>query len=297
MDYRNFNNTYFIRMDKGDEIISRILEVCRTEGISSCTYSGIGGCGSIEIRAYYEETDEFKTRKVERIMELVTLSGNVITDEKGELCHHTHAVLSYNEGDEHCIIAGHMESILVSHVAEIELHPVIGGRLIKRTDPVTGLGSWGFEAQTLLEKAKTLARSQFAGRTDKAGVDYFEGHLSSVASLVSSDEEKTVAYLHDVLEDTDYPEEKLREEFGDEITDAVVLLTHRDKLGEEGYLDYIRHLKEAGNELAIAVKIADLTNNSDYTRLGASSPEELGAKDRRRWEKYCRSLEILREGI
>ena len=121
------------------------------------------------------------------------------------------------------------------------------------------------QAEQLLEKAKELARAEFAGRTDKAGVDYFLGHLSAVAGLVSSDKEKTVAYLHDILEDTDYPEGKLREEFGDEIVDAVVLLTHKEKMDETGYLDYIHNLKASGNVLAIAVKIADLTNNSDYT--------------------------------
>ena len=147
---------------------------------------------------------------------------------------------------------------------------------------------------SLLDEAKALAKEQFAGKRDKAGVGYFEGHLSSVAALVETDEEKTVAFLHDLLEDTDYPEAELRKEFGDKIVDAILLVTHKGHLDEEGYLDYIRRLKESGNKLAIAVKIADLTNNSDYTRLGASCPEELPEKDRKRWEKYQKSLEILK---
>ena len=145
----------------------------------------------------------------------------------------------------------------------------------------------------MLERARNLARIQFAGKKDKRGVDYFSGHLCTVASLVSSEKEKTVAFLHDLLEDTPYPEAALREEFGDEIADAVLLLTHREHMDEEQYLDYIRKLKASGNQLAITVKIADLTNNSDYTRLGASSPDELKEKDRKRWEKYQKSLQIL----
>lgn len=154
----------------------------------------------------------------------------------------------------------------------------------------------GQQPDSMADKAKKLAKTLFAGVTDKAGVDYFEGHLSSVAALVETDEEKAAAYLHDVLEDTDYPEDKLREEFGDRIVDAVLLVTHKGHVDEEGYLNYVRNLKASGNELAIAVKIADLTNNSDYTRLGASSPDELKEKDRRRWEKYQRSLDILKGG-
>ena len=147
----------------------------------------------------------------------------------------------------------------------------------------------------LEERARHLAREQFAGRTDKAGVDYYEGHLTSVAALVDGDEKKTVAYLHDILEDTDYPEDKLREEFGDRIVDALLLVTHKGHLDDEGYLNYIRKLKESGNELAIAVKIADLTNNSDCTRLGVSSPDDLPEEDRKRWEKYQKSLRILQD--
>lgn len=151
----------------------------------------------------------------------------------------------------------------------------------------------GNSMNPLLENAKMLAKEQFDGRVDKAGADYYRGHLCSVASLVNSDEEKIVAFLHDILEDTDYPEGKLREQFGDRIVDAICLLTHREKLTEEGYLDYIQHLKESGNELAIAVKKADLTNNSDFTRLGATTLDDLSSKDRKRWEKYQKSLNIL----
>ena len=149
---------------------------------------------------------------------------------------------------------------------------------------------------TLLEQAPELAKQQFTGKTDKASVDYYEGHLCSVAALVETEEEKTVAFLHDILEDTDYPEERLREQFGDKIVDAILLITHKGKMSATDYLQYILDLKRSGNELAIAVKIADLTNNSDYRRLGADRPEDLSGKDKQRWEKYRISLAILKLG-
>lgn len=43
MDYRKFGETYYIRMDKGDEIISTILGICQKEQIASAIFSGIGG--------------------------------------------------------------------------------------------------------------------------------------------------------------------------------------------------------------------------------------------------------------
>ena len=43
MDYRKFGDTLYIRMDKGDEIIGSILDICEKEQIPSAIFSGIGG--------------------------------------------------------------------------------------------------------------------------------------------------------------------------------------------------------------------------------------------------------------
>ena len=47
MDYRNYGGTFYIRADKGDEVIDCILDVCRREGIRSAIFSGIGGHGLV----------------------------------------------------------------------------------------------------------------------------------------------------------------------------------------------------------------------------------------------------------
>lgn len=50
MDYRKFGECYYIRMDRDDEIISTILEICKKENIRSATFSGIGGCKDAKSR-------------------------------------------------------------------------------------------------------------------------------------------------------------------------------------------------------------------------------------------------------
>ena len=50
MDYRKNGNTYYIRFDRGDEIVSGIIDICRKEEIHSSVYSGIGGCENAEIQ-------------------------------------------------------------------------------------------------------------------------------------------------------------------------------------------------------------------------------------------------------
>ena len=49
MDYRKIGDNYYIRMDRGDEIISNLLEICEKESIPSAVFSGIGGCQSAEL--------------------------------------------------------------------------------------------------------------------------------------------------------------------------------------------------------------------------------------------------------
>ena len=144
MEYRKYGDIFYIRMDRGDEIIEKILMVCKEEGIHSCTFNGIGGCGKAEIQTFIPETGTFEMRRLEGMLELVSLYGNVITDENGDYYHHTHAVFAYKVGEDHRVAAGHMKSIMVSYTAEIELRPVVEGEIKRKYDPETGTGFWSF---------------------------------------------------------------------------------------------------------------------------------------------------------
>ena len=78
------------------------------------------------------------------MLELVSMNGSITSDESGNLFHHTHAVFSYKKDDEHFMAGGHIKSIEVLYTGEIELRPVIGGKITRKTDPETGTGFWNF---------------------------------------------------------------------------------------------------------------------------------------------------------
>ena len=145
MDYRQYGGTVYIRMDRGDEIIGTILDICRREKIESAIYSGIGGCESAEIQTFIPEKGAFELQELEGMLELVSLNGNIVTDEAGTYYHHTHAMFSFKEGEEHRFAAGHIKSVKVLYTAEIELRPVVGGAIRRQYDPETGTGFWKFE--------------------------------------------------------------------------------------------------------------------------------------------------------
>ncbi len=145
MDYRKFGETYYIRMDRGDEIIGGIIEVCRAEKLQSAVFSGIGGCGAAEIQTFIPEEGAFETRKIEGLLELVSMNGNVNTDAEGDYYHHTHAIMTYKDGGAHGVAGGHIKSLTVLYTAEIELRPVTGGAIRRKYDAETGTGFWSFE--------------------------------------------------------------------------------------------------------------------------------------------------------
>ena len=110
-------------------------------------------------------------------------------------------------------------------------------------------------------RARCLAHIAHIDQVDKSGENYYT-HLVRVSEKVKDLEEKTVAYLHDILEDTQVDVVHL-EAFGfpSHIIEAVKIVTQR--VGEETYRKYIQRVKDSGNTLALAVKIADNEDHLD----------------------------------
>ena len=142
MDYRNFGSTYYIRLDRGDEIVKSILAVCEKEGIASATFSGIGGCSDAHLQTFLPEKGAFETEVVRGALEMVSLLGNVISDENGNRYYHAHAMYSTRKDGVPCFAGGHLKSSTVLYTAEITLQPVAGGSIGYMLNPETGTGFW-----------------------------------------------------------------------------------------------------------------------------------------------------------
>ena len=132
------------------------------------------------------------------------------------------------------------------------------------------------------ELALQIAQKAHAGQVDKAGKDYIL-HPMTVASYMDTDIEKTIAYLHDVLEDTDVTVDALRKIFPNEIVDTLITLTHRK---DESYFEYIQRVSKS--KLAKKVKVADLLHNLDITRI-----KEPTKQDYERLEKHKKAIIYL----
>ena len=179
----------------------------------------------------------------------------------------------------------------------------------------------GYWAPVVIAAARVAYRLH-QGQTDKGGHDYFDAHLLRVGRSGSDWKEQAVGFLHDAAEDTPHSVDDVVRMVNDElqqlatlagngddswvdefdimpiangrvvnpspadwkeISDALTLLNKATAPSREAYIERI-----ATNDLAARVKLNDLSNNMDLTRI--PNPTE---NDRRRNDRYCAEYDFL----
>ena len=133
-----------------------------------------------------------------------------------------------------------------------------------------------------LFKAFFMMLRAHINQKDKAGRCYIF-HPINVALGVKGIRTKTVALLHDVLEDSDLYSIKDFSFLDEEQMEGILLLTHNT---DEEYFDYINRVKT--NKIALAVKLSDLRHNLNLKRL-----KTITEKDINRRNKYLKAMELL----
>jgi (p)ppGpp synthase/HD superfamily hydrolase len=176
---------------------------------------------------------------------------------------------------------------------------------------------------SIVDRARDLAYRAHAGQVDKAGRPYIE-HVARVAERVREDrrcpnedcngwgeivhwetvhcgdpsccspattpcpdcdEAEAVAWLHDVQEDcADCFDLEILMEFPDEVYESIYLLTRDPIVDDEDYYYSIRN-----HPVALRVKLADIADNSDESRL-AMLDEKTAARLRRKYAKAFKAL-------
>lgn len=133
-------------------------------------------------------------------------------------------------------------------------------------------------------RAIKLAYAAHHGQVDQSGLPYIH-HVFHVAEQMTDEVTTVAALLHDIIEDTALTLDDLREQgFLPEAVEAVRRLTHN---ADVPYLDYVRALRD--NPIAVSVKLADLTHNSDLSRLA-----HITERDKQRAQKYRQAIDILK---
>lgn len=136
----------------------------------------------------------------------------------------------------------------------------------------------------ILEKAIRIAVNAHFGQKDRVGAPYIL-HPLRVMHAMESIDAKIVGILHDVVEDTDITfDDLIAEGIPKHLVITLRLLTHSENLS---YEDYIARISE--NPLAVRVKLADMRDNMDLTRL-----KKITEEDTQLFEKYVANYRFLK---
>lgn len=137
----------------------------------------------------------------------------------------------------------------------------------------------------LLEKSIKVAEKVFENRLDKGGNPYMV-HLLSVSYFMDSELDKTVAILHDILEDSNVTREELKDfGYSKEVIESIEILTRKDK---EEYSKYIERIISSNNLTALNVKLYDLKNNMDISRIKNPTPKDFERIETRYRKSYIK---------
>lgn len=119
MIVKNMGDAFYLRIDRGEEILTSIKEFCETYGVISGLISGLGSVTEAELGLFDIYKKEYLKTEFNGIYEIASMNGNISRmDDEPYL--HVHAVLS----DFECkAVGGHFAKGIVGATCEVVVTP------------------------------------------------------------------------------------------------------------------------------------------------------------------------------
>lgn len=140
MEYKRFSDKILLRVDRGEDIIAKLKELCELENISLGCVSGIGAVMETEIGIFNVDTKQYFSKTINGLYEVSNLTGN-ISKMNGETYLHLHITIGDVKKNE--VYAGHLNRAVVGATAEI-IVTVIDGVVDRKKDETVGLNLFKF---------------------------------------------------------------------------------------------------------------------------------------------------------
>lgn len=126
-----------VRAKHDSDIITFLNNVAKKHGITTATFTVIGALKRAKLGFYDQDKHEYLENLLSTPQEIAACVGNISTKE-GEPFVHAHAVLADRNGSTK---GGHLLEGRV-FAAEVHLFELIGEKIVRRNDTVTGLSLW-----------------------------------------------------------------------------------------------------------------------------------------------------------
>ena len=134
MEYIKFEDTYVLRLNKNEEVITSIKTLCEKENIKLAEITGLGASNCVEIGVFNTETKEYNTKEFKGMFEITSLIGNV-TQKDNDVYLHIHINFGDPEGN---VKGGHLVKSVISATSEIIIRK-INGKVDRKLSDEIGL--------------------------------------------------------------------------------------------------------------------------------------------------------------
>lgn len=122
MEYRVFGETIVLRLEKGEEVIESIKNLCEKENIKAGSISGLGASNYVVVGLFKVNEKKYYSNTFEEDFEITNLTGN-ISRMNGEVYLHIHGTFADVEGK---CIGGHLNKAVISATSEIIITRING---------------------------------------------------------------------------------------------------------------------------------------------------------------------------
>ena len=139
MEYRRFQNTLVVRMDRGEEILEQLKAVAEKEYVQLANVSALGAVNDFTVGVFDTEKKEYHANHFEGAYEIVSLVGTVSTKD-GEFYAHLHMSAGDGKG---AVFGGHLNRAVISATCEMVIQ-IIDGQVDRRFDETIGLNLFRF---------------------------------------------------------------------------------------------------------------------------------------------------------
>ena len=136
MKIKHSSDSRLIRLERGEEVIKSLTEFTLDNQIAGAFFHGLGGASSASLGIYrLSEDKEYHFTDFEGDLEIISMNGNISTNEDGEIMIHCHSSIS---GNDLRAYGGHVKSLVVAGTCEIFVD-VHMGALQRKLDQDIGL--------------------------------------------------------------------------------------------------------------------------------------------------------------
>lgn len=122
MEYRVFGEIIVLRLEKGEEVIESIKNLCEKEDIKVGSISGLGASNHVVVGLFKVDEKKYYSNTFEDDFEITNLTGN-ISRMNGEVYLHIHGTFANVEGK---CVGGHLNKAVISATSEIIIDKING---------------------------------------------------------------------------------------------------------------------------------------------------------------------------